>query len=993
MDAVNHTPTPARRARLSLLPFLLTLLAAAWLLAPPLAAAQPAEDQTEAAAEANLQFNLGVAAFRKADFEQALSHFFISNRLAPNPRLFLNIALCYEQLNKYVEAYRYYDAFATTNDDPTKAQAIQDAMARVKPQVSLLYIESTPPGATIFINRRELGSYGVTPRTVAVAPGDYQVILDLKGYQPFQSASVNLSLGAEQKVSGDLPRILGQLQLSGTPEGATVEVDDATGVVTGALPAQLDLTPGEHVARVKSPGFKTRELIITVKPEQSLSLSVELERQTGVLVVESEERDAQILLDGNIVGFTPAVIDSVPVGEHKVVVQSSGFKPFEVSITIEPDTRQVLDARLGFSEDVAAASRVNESVSDAPASVSLISRREIEAMGYWNVADALQGTRGFYLTNDGVYQFAGVRGSSHLNQYSNRLQVLIDGHTMNDSWIGQSFVDFTLMTNLYDIEQIEVVRGPSSVLYGTSAFLGVVNIITPSPKEASARFGISAAGDGIWRAQATMGAPLGKDGKDGSIWVAGGGLVGQGQALSIKGARDDSANPIGDISADAVSALQAGNAMLRARWHDFTAQGYFSQREKGLDNTAYNTVLGDADSILTERRAYGEVRYEPKINDVLGLVARLYYDHFRYEGTFDYNSTSNGVELFTGHWVGTELRALLNFAKSTRLSIGAEYQYHLVNNATGRDFNVGQYLNESLPYHQVSTSVIADSAPLSWLRLSAGLRFDAWYIQGLPTTSDGSVRDDRFFSSISPRLALIFKPSTDDTVKLMGGRAFRAPSINEMTYNDAGTTQVVSPNLNPETIWTGELEYTRNLPSDFILTTSAFVNIIQDFIAENGEGSQTDPLFYANRTDEQIYTLGAEVEVRRFFKRGWMLAAQTGLQSTRIGDTDFFQGVEAINSPMSTSSLKLVVPIVQRFVRFGTRLTFETGRRDTTDKMTDPALLWDATFSGEDQVLGLRYSVGVRNLLGWKYNQPQVFLNPATSPSARTFTLDISYNY
>jgi outer membrane receptor protein involved in Fe transport len=504
---------------------------------------------------------------------------------------------------------------------------------------------------------------------------------------------------------------------------------------------------------------------------------------------------------------------------------------------------------------------------------------------------------------------------------------------------------------------------------------------------------MSAAGEGVWRAQATMGAPLGKDGKEGSVWVAGGGLVAQGHPLNITGARDWEERPLGDLSARSVGAFQAGNALLRLRWRDLSVQSYFIQRSKDLDNMAYNTVLGDPDSRLTERRAYGELRYEPKVSDTLSLLGRMYYDHFRYEGIFDYASVRNGAEVFNGHWVGTELRALLNFAKQTRLSVGAEYQYHIINDARGSDLNVGQYLNESLPYHQISASALADSAPLDWLRLSGGVRFDGWYIAGLPTTADGAARDARFFSSISPRLAVILKPSEADTVKVMGGRAFRAPSIYEMTYNDAGTTQVVSPNLQPETIWTGELEYTRALPGDFMLTTSAFLNVINGFIAAEGEGSSEDALSYRNRTDEPVYTLGAEVEVRRFFKRGWMLAAQSGIQSTRIGDTSFFEGGEAVNSPTSTSSLKLVVPIVERFVRLGTRLTFETGRLDTSGARTAPALLWDATFSGEDQVLGLRYAVGVRNLLNWQYDQPQVFLNPTTPPATRTFTLDLSYAY
>jgi outer membrane receptor protein involved in Fe transport len=977
------TPSAACRRHLLTLLILLTLCA----LGPSPRAHAQAEGQTEAAAEANLQFNLGVAAFRKGDYEQALSHFFISNRLAPNHRLFLNIALCYEQLSRYVEAYRYYDAFAAANEDPQMARSVQEALARVKPYVALLRIDSDPPGATIFLNRRELGSYGVTPRDVAVVPADYQVILELRGHQPLQAAASVGSAGAEARVSGKLERILGTLQLGGSPEGATVTVEDVTGEVTGALPARLDLTPGEHIARVQAPGFKTRDLVVVVRPAQEVSLRVDLERQTGALVVQSEERDAQILLDGNIVGFTPAVIESVPVGEHTVVVQSSGFKPFVQTVVIEPDGRYVLDARLSYSEDVAAASRVNESVRDAPASVTLISRREIEAMGYVHVADALQGVRGIYLSEDGAFLGSGVRGFSVLSQYGNRTQVLVDGHTMNESWLGQSFIDFTLMTSLYDIEQIEVVRGPTSALYGTNAFFGVVNVITPKPTEAYARAGASIAGPGVLRAQATAAAPF-ADGQ-GGVWVGGGGLTAQGRPLSVQDAVAYDGAPLGDLSADSVGAFQAGSAMAKLWWRDLTVKGYFAQRDKDLDNGAYETVLGSPASRMRERRAFGEARYEPKISDTASLLARVSYDHFFYEGVYDYQSIDNAAEDFRGQWITAEASASTQLPAKTRLSVGASYQYHFQNQTFGHDL-AGVYLDASSPFHQASAFAIADSAPLDWLKVSAALRFDSWFMTNLPQ-EDASL-DDRFFFALSPRLALIFKPTEEDTIKVMGGRAFRAPSIYELSYNDKGITQVPSPELQPETVWTGELEYTRALPWDLTLTASMFLNAINNFITQSPSETTPGAQRFTNSADD-VYTLGGELELRRYFKRGWMFAAQTSLQSTRVANMRFFDGPELRNSPASLSSVKLVVPIVERYLRFGTRLSVESGRFDSYNSSTGAAVLWDATFSGEDQALGLQYAIGARNLLDWRYFQPQTAPNRSVAPSSRVLMLDVSYTY
>ena len=57
-------------------------------------------------------------------------------------------------------------------------------------------------------------------------------------------------------------------------------------------------------------------------------------------------------------------------------------------------------------------------------------------------------------------------------------KVLLDaGHPANDDWIGSSYVGYDARTDLADVERIEVVRGPGSVLYGTNAFSGVINVV------------------------------------------------------------------------------------------------------------------------------------------------------------------------------------------------------------------------------------------------------------------------------------------------------------------------------------------------------------------------------------------------------------------------------------------------------------------------------------------------------------------------------------
>ena len=83
---------------------------------------------------------------------------------------------------------------------------------------------------------------------------------------------------------------------------------------------------------------------------------------------------------------------------------------------------------------------------------------------------------------------------------------------------------------------------------------------------------------------------------------------------------------------------------------------------------------------------------------------------------------------------------------------------------------------------------------------------------------------------MNPRLALIFKPGRMNTLKLLGGRAFRAPSPYELHYNDNGVTQEAPESLAPENILSGEIEYTRRLGEVSTLALSAFGHRIDNII-------------------------------------------------------------------------------------------------------------------------------------------------------------------
>src|SRR5207244_9971387 len=159
------------------------------------------------------------------------------------------------------------------------------------------------------------------------------------------------------------------------------------------------------------------------------------------------ERGAAVQTDGNAAGFTPAVIDA-PVGRRTMRVTLPGFEPVERTVEVVHGELPPLEVQLTAVEEVSAASRTAESVDDAPSSVSLVSGRELRAMGYPTIADALRGVRGVFVNYDTTYAALGFRGYGPAGSYGNKVLILVDGHSTNDDWIDSRYVGFDNRTDL-----------------------------------------------------------------------------------------------------------------------------------------------------------------------------------------------------------------------------------------------------------------------------------------------------------------------------------------------------------------------------------------------------------------------------------------------------------------------------------------------------------------------------------------------------------------
>src|SRR6202790_4508910 len=141
---------------------------------------------------------------------------------------------------------------------------------------------------------------------------------------------------------------------------------------------------------------------------------------------------------------------------------------------------------------VYSASGFTQKVTEAPASVTIITAEEIRKHGYRTLADILRNVPGFYVTYDRNYSYLGMRGYGPPGDYNSRIAVLIDGHRLNDNLYDGALIGTEFPIDVDLIERVEVIRGPNSSLYVASAFLGVVSVITKRGKDMP---GVSGAGE------------------------------------------------------------------------------------------------------------------------------------------------------------------------------------------------------------------------------------------------------------------------------------------------------------------------------------------------------------------------------------------------------------------------------------------------------------------------------------------------------------------
>jgi outer membrane receptor for ferrienterochelin and colicins len=597
-----------------------------------------------------------------------------------------------------------------------------------------------------------------------------------------------------------------------------------------------------------------------------------------------------------------------------------------------PDER----ALLGEVPSVFAASKYDQPLSEAPADVSIVTRAEIQRYGWLTLADVLRGVRGFLVTSDRNYSYAGVRGFARTGDYNGRILLTVDGHRVNDSIYDQALLGNENPIDIDLVERVEIVRGAGSSVYGSNALFGVINLITRRGRDVGGAEAALLAGT-----QKTLGGR-----------ITAGDRVGKNSEylLSLTGGQTDGDANLhfpafnwnnGGMASDS-DAERWVKALAQWRTGDFSLAAVYASRTKQLPTAPFNAVFNDNRNETTDARAWVEGRYD---GHVMGgdLRARVAYDEYRYEGNLVQSLVPDVIneDRTKGTWWSGEVTYSRSLQDDLTLLVGAEVQSDLRNVQENGDsaerggrgiYSPYFYASEKSRYWALFAQAEWRIAP-GW-DATIGVRHDAY-------ASFGGVTD--------PRLALIHTPSRDLTLKLIYGQAFRAPNDYELYYNDGGVSQKANPDLSPERVRSAEALAEWRFAPGWRAVGAFYFNRITAVI--NTVTDSSDGLL-VNVNSEQAIARGieAEVEGRTSF----------GLELFATVTTQF--GAIATNAPRTQVKGRVAQGFAGDRATAALESIYQTDRTTLAGTVVPGQALTNLVFTAQKFWKGLRVAAVVQNL-------------------------------
>jgi outer membrane receptor for ferrienterochelin and colicins len=653
---------------------------------------------------------------------------------------------------------------------------------------------------------------------------------------------------------------------------------------------------------------------------------------------------------------------------HSVLAQNEPATPSLLDMSVE-------DLMLIDIDSVYGASGFKQKVTEAPASVTIITSEEIQRYGYRTLADILRNVQGFYVSYDRNYSYLGVRGFGLPGQYNNSVALLVDGHRLNDNIYDGALIGTEFPIDVDLIDRVEVIRGPNSSLYVASAFLAVINIITKQGRDLpSVNMSAEAGGEGTYEGRLSYGHTF-ANGLE--MLLSGTFYDSHGQDQLFFPEFDSPATNNGiAVNADDDEFHQL---FANITWGHWTLHGVLGSRDKGIPTASFGTVFDVTGTRTTDQRDFLDLEYDRTLGRGWSITSRTYFDLFNNDGNYiyDYSATGGPSRVLNknfahGKWWGEEVTFSKQLFWRQRFSVGAEYQDDFQQDQGNYDVQpFMQYFADSRASNIESVYAQDEIHLRKNVVLNLGLRYDHYSIFGGTT---------------NPRAALIYNPWEKTTFKFLYGQSFRAPNLFELFYDAPGNE--ANPSLRPETLKSTELVWEQYFADHFRLTASGFYYPIHSLISEQIDSATGDAVF---RNAGSLNLRGVDFELNRKLPGGLETAISYSFQEA----TDPVTGATPTNSPKHLVQASLSVPLIPH--KFYASMDFQYVSRRITlmGQFAGAYAVPNFTLFSRKVVRGWEVSASLYNAFNYKYSDPagNGLVEDVIVQDGRGFRVKVGYRF
>ena len=626
----------------------------------------------------------------------------------------------------------------------------------------------------------------------------------------------------------------------------------------------------------------------------------------------------------------------------------------------------------GDEVTISIATGTEQPISQAPAVASVITAREIAAMGAHDLDEVLETVPGLHVARstlgyNPIYTFRGVYTATNP-----QVLMLVNGISINNLFVGdrsQVWGGFPVES----ISRIEVIRGPGSALYGADAFAGVINVVTKSAQEINGT---------------EAGARIGSFNTQEAWFLHGSKFKGVDfafmlEAKSSSGHREKIVSDVQTLSDQALStsaslapaATTNGRDNLDVR---LDIEKQYWQFRAGLQRRRNAEIGFGVGSALDTHGEYESDRWNadltyhnPEFATDWDMQAQLSFLNTSAEvgedvfvlppgAVFMDQVFPHGVignpEVWERHW-RMSLTALYSGIDKHTVRIGGGYNHSEIykvkesNNFSGQLVDISDTASVFLPEDERKNQFIFVQDIWKFARdwtLTAGIRYDDY---------------NDFGDTWNPRAALVWSATHDTTIKFLYGQAFRAPSFAEFR-NQNNPVALGNDELKPEQMQTFEMALDSRKFNDMRLGLNIFhyewKNII-DFISD-GSGS----LQAHNQGKQTGY--GAELELDWQLTNALVLHANYAFQDSE----DQATGEDAGNAPHHQIHASIDWQLHPQWtLRPAVNFIIDRDRppADNRDELDDYMLI-DLTLASQSYSDQWELKLGVKNLFDVRAEEP-----------------------